>query len=123
MRRRRTAAMLGGGIALIVAGVVWAVAEAQTADVVRPVGERPRVQRPRTSAGLHRRGALQRAHRLGHLRAVCGAAAPRRVLGAAQRRAALVVGARRDSFVDRFGGRVILVVSNALGWRGTLQQS
>src|SRR5262245_10017147 len=32
MRRRRTAAMLGGGIALIVAGAVWAVAGAQTAD-------------------------------------------------------------------------------------------
>src|SRR5262245_36179420 len=32
MRRQRTAAMLGGGVALIVAGVVWAVAGAQTAD-------------------------------------------------------------------------------------------
>jgi len=122
MRRRRTAAMLGGGIALIVSGVVWAVAGAQTADGSYV----PTVSAPAFSGRDRPQVFIDEAHLNVHT--ASGTYAPFATLlrrdGFWVRRntAPLSSSALRDSFVDRFGGRVILVIANALGWRGTLQQ-
>src|SRR5262245_20478372 len=122
MRRRRTAAMLGGGVALIVTGIVWAVAAAQTADASYV----PSVREPAFTGRGRPQVFIDEAHFNVHT--ASGSYAPFAALlrrdGFWVRRntAPLSATALRDSFVDRFGGRVILVVSNALGWRGTLQQ-
>jgi len=114
--------MLGGGIALIVLGMVWAVAGAQTADRSYV----PSVSAPAFSGRDRPQVFIDEAHFNVHT--ASGTYAPFAALlrrdGFWVRRntAPLSSAALRDSFVDRFGGRVILVVSNALGWRGTLQQ-
>jgi hypothetical protein len=111
--------MLGGGIALIVSGVVWAVASAQTADRSYV----PSVSAPAFSGRDRPQVFIDEAHFNVHT--ASGTYAPFAALlrrdGFWVRRntAPLSSAALGDT---RFGGRVILVVSNALGWRGTLQQ-
>jgi hypothetical protein len=111
--------MLGGGIALIVSGVVWAVAGAQTADRSYV----PSVSAPAFSGRDRPQVFIDEAHFNVHT--ASGTYAPFAALlrrdGFWVRRntAPLSSSALGDT---RFGGRVILVVSNALGWRGTLQQ-
>jgi hypothetical protein len=111
--------MLGGGIALIVAGVVWAVAGAQSADASYV----PSVREPAFTGRGRPQVFIDEAHFNVHT--ASGSYAPFAALlrrdGFWVRRNAASLSAA--ALVDtRFGGRVILVVSNALGWRGTLQQ-
>ena len=114
--------MLAGGIALIAAGIVWAVAGAQTADASFV----PSVREPAFPSRGRPQVFIDEAHFNVHT--ASGTYAPFAALlrrdGFWVRRntAPLSSSALRDSFVDRFGGRVILVIANALGWRGTLQQ-
>jgi hypothetical protein len=114
--------MLGGGVALIVAGIVWAVAGTQTADASYV----PSVREPAFTGRGRPQVFIDEAHFNVHT--ASGTYAPFAALlrrdGFWVRRnsAPLSSAALRDNFVDRFGGRVILVVSNALGWRGLLQQ-
>jgi hypothetical protein len=114
--------MLGGGVALIIAGLVWAVAGAQNADASYV----PTVSEPAFTGRGRPQVFIDEAHFNVHT--ASGTYAPFAALlrrdGFWVRRntAPLSSAALRDSFVDRFGSRVILVVSNALGWRGTLQQ-
>jgi hypothetical protein len=114
--------MLAGGIALIAAGIVWAVAGAQTADASFV----PSVREPAFPSRGRPQVFIDEAHFNVHT--ASGTYAPFAALlrrdGFWVRRntAPLSSAALRDSFVDRFGSRVILVVANPLGWRGTLQQ-
>ena len=114
--------MLGGGVALIVAGIVWTVAATQTADASYV----PSVREPAFAGRGRPQVFIDEAHFNVHT--ASGTYAPFAALlrrdGFWVRRntTPLSAAALHDGFVARFGGRVILVVSNALGWRGMLQQ-
>jgi hypothetical protein len=114
--------MFGGGCALVVVGMAWAVAALQTADAAYE----PRVSAP-AFAGRGRPDVLiDEAHF--NLHTLSGTYAPfaellRRDGFRVRRNSGRVsAAALRDGSANRFGGRVVLVVSNALGWRGMLQQ-
>jgi hypothetical protein len=122
-RRTKTAAMLGGGVMLVAAGVVWAVAATQTADGSYV----PRVGEPAFTG----RGRPQVVIDEGHynLHTLSGAYAPfanllrRDGLWVRRHDGRLSGATLRDSVASRFDQRVVLVVSNALGWRGMAQQA
>jgi hypothetical protein len=115
--------MLGGGVGLVVAGVVWAVAASQTADESYV----PHVGSPAFNGRGRPQVVIDEAHY--NLHTVSGTYAPFAALlrrdGFWVRRNSgqLSAAALHDSFASRFDARVVLVVSNALGWRGMAQQA
>jgi hypothetical protein len=122
-RQKITTALFAGGLGLFVAGVVWAFAATQTADAAYE----PHVKAPAFTGRGRPEVLIDEAHF--NLHTLSGSYAP---FGALLRRDGFWVrrnngrfsaAALRDSYTARFGGRVVLVVSNALGWRGMLQQA
>ena len=114
--------MFGGGMALFVAGVVWAVAGSQAADA----SYRPAVGSPAFTGRSRPLLYIDEAHFNVHT--ASGTYAPFAELlrrdGFLVRRnsAPFSAAALQDGYARRFGSRVVLVVSNALGWRGMAQQ-
>jgi hypothetical protein len=115
--------MFCGGVGLVAAGVVWAVAASQTADESYV----PQVGSPAFTGRGRPQVVIDEAHY--NLHTVSGTYAPFAALlrrdGFWVRRNSgqLSSVALHDSFASRFDAGVVLVVSNALGWRGMLQQA
>jgi hypothetical protein len=121
-RKRATTATFAGGLALFVTGIAWTVASTQTADAAF----RPVVAEPAFTGRGRPEVLIDEAHFNVHT--LSGTYAPFAELlrrdGFRVRpiRAPFSSAALRPSFGGRFGERVVLVVSNPLGWRGMLQQ-
>ena len=115
--------MLGGGVGLLVAGIVWSVSASQTADGTYV----PQVDTPAFTGRGRPQVVIDEGHYNVHT--LSGTYAPFANLlrrdGFWVRRTSerLSSATLRDSFARRFDERVVLVVSNALGWRGMAQQA
>jgi hypothetical protein len=113
--------MFGGGVALLVTGIVWAVSSSQTADAAFV----PVVRTPAFTGRGRPAVVIDEAHFNVHT--VSGTYAPfaellRRDGFWVRRNTTPLSAAALAGFGGQFGGRVVLVVSNPLGWRGSVQQ-
>ena len=114
--------MFGGGFALLVTGIVWATAASQNADAAY----KPFVREPAFAGRGRPEVLIDDAHFNVHT--LSGTYEPFAELlrrdGFWVRRTSVPLSsaAFRASFGGRFGERVVLVVSNPLGWRGMFQQ-
>ena len=107
--------MFGGGMALFVAGVAWAVAASQAADA----SYRPSVGSPAFTGATRPQLLIDEAHFNVHT--ASGTYAPfaellrRDGFWVRRNSAPLSSAALQDGYARRFGSRVVLVVSNAAG--------